>query len=106
MRDSDLEIASAPIDFLGVNNYSRFIVAAGAGGPENVANPDAQHTDMGWEVYPDGLHDVPPDRIAAPTASSLPGTRTAFTTIRADGSMRRRTAAAFSTNAAISVNSR
>jgi beta-glucosidase len=58
VRDGDLEIASAPIDFLGVNNYSRFIVAAGASGPENVANPDAQHTDMGWEVYPDGLHDV------------------------------------------------
>jgi len=58
VRDGDLEIASAPIDFLGVNNYSRFIVAAGASGPETVANPDAQHTDMGWEVYPDGLHDV------------------------------------------------
>src|SRR4029079_14699040 len=53
-----LEIASAPIDFLGVNNYSRFVVADGASGPENVANPDAQHTDMGWKVYPEGLHDV------------------------------------------------
>jgi beta-glucosidase len=58
VRDGDLDAASAPIDFLGVNNYSRFVVAAGADGPRTVANPDAQHTDMGWEVYPDGLHDV------------------------------------------------
>jgi beta-glucosidase len=58
VHDGDLETASAPIDFLGINNYSRFIVAAGASGPQTVANPDAQHTDMGWEVYPDGLHDV------------------------------------------------
>jgi beta-glucosidase len=58
VRDGDLEAASAPLDFLGINNYSRFIVAAGADGPRTVGNPDAQHTDMGWEVYPDGLHDV------------------------------------------------
>jgi len=58
LRDGDLEAVSAPVDFLGVNNYSRFIVAAGPDGPRTVGNPDAQHTDMGWEVYPDGLHDV------------------------------------------------
>ena len=58
VRDGDLDTISAPLDFLGINNYSRFIVAAGADGPRPVANPEAQHTDMGWEVYPDGLHDV------------------------------------------------
>jgi beta-glucosidase len=58
LQDGDLEAISAPLDFLGVNNYSRFIVAAGPDGPRTVANPDAQHTEMGWEVYPDGLHDV------------------------------------------------
>jgi beta-glucosidase len=58
LRDGDLETISAPLDFLGVNNYSRFIVAAGADGPRLVGNPDAQHTEMGWEVYPDGLRDV------------------------------------------------
>jgi beta-glucosidase len=56
--DGDLDTMSVPLDFLGINNYSRFIVAAGADGPRVVPNPDAQHTDMGWEVYPDGLHDV------------------------------------------------
>jgi beta-glucosidase len=58
VHDCDLATASTPIDFLGINNYSRFIVAAGADGPRTVPNPEAQHTDMGWEVYPDGLHDV------------------------------------------------
>jgi beta-glucosidase len=58
VRDGDFDAISAPLDFLGINNYSRFVVAAGADGPRTVANPDAQHTDMGWEVYPDGLHDV------------------------------------------------
>jgi beta-glucosidase len=58
LQDGDLETISAPIEFLGVNNYSRFIVAAGADGPRMVGNPDAQHTEMGWEVYPDGLRDV------------------------------------------------
>jgi beta-glucosidase len=58
VRDRDLEAVAAPLDFLGINNYSRFIVAAGPDGPRTVGNPEAQHTDMGWEVYPDGLHDV------------------------------------------------
>jgi beta-glucosidase len=58
LRDGDLETISAPLDFLGINNYSRFIVAAGPDGPRMVSNPEAQHTEMGWEVYPDGLRDV------------------------------------------------
>jgi beta-glucosidase len=56
VRDGDLEAIAAPIDFLGVNNYFRFVVGAGADGPRLVPNPEAQHTEMGWEVYPDGLH--------------------------------------------------
>jgi beta-glucosidase len=56
VRDGDLETIAAPIDFLGVNNYFRFVVGAGPNGPQFVANPEAQHTDMGWEVHPDGLY--------------------------------------------------
>src|SRR3989442_2000597 len=56
VRDGDLEAISAPIEFLGVNNYFRFVVSAGAEGPELVHDPKAQQTDMGWEGYPDGLH--------------------------------------------------
>src|ERR687888_91549 len=56
VRDGDLEAISAPLDFLGVNNYFRFVVSAGAEAPQIVRDPEAQRTDMGWEVYPDGLH--------------------------------------------------
>jgi beta-glucosidase len=56
VRDGDLEPIAAPLDFLGVNNYFRFLVGAGVDGPRLLANPEAQHTEMGWEVYPDGLH--------------------------------------------------
>ena len=56
LQDGDLETIAAPLDFLGVNNYFRFVVGAGPNGPQFVANPEAQHTDMGWEVHPDGLY--------------------------------------------------
>jgi beta-glucosidase len=56
VRNGDLETIAAPIDFLGVNNYFRFVVGAGADGPRFVADPEAPHTEMGWEVYPDGLY--------------------------------------------------
>ncbi|HVH50629.1 MAG TPA: GH1 family beta-glucosidase [Gaiellaceae bacterium] len=56
VRDGDLATISTPVDFLGVNNYRRFLVTATAEGPRLITNPEAQHTEMGWEVYPDGLH--------------------------------------------------
>src|SRR5207237_506959 len=56
VRDGDLDAIAAPVDFLGVNNYFRFVVSAGADGPQIVRDPEAEQTDMGWEVYPDGLH--------------------------------------------------
>src|ERR671929_175509 len=56
MGELGLDAIAAPLDFLGVNNYFRFVVGAGADGPRLVRNPEAEETDMGWEVYPDGLH--------------------------------------------------
>jgi beta-glucosidase len=56
VRDGDLEAISTPLDFLGVNNYFRFVVSAGVDGPRMERDSEAQHTDMGWEVYPEGLH--------------------------------------------------
>ena len=58
VRDGDLEAIAAPIDFLGVNNYFRFVVEAGSNGdgPHIVHDPDWERTDMGWEVYPEGLY--------------------------------------------------
>ena len=56
--DGDLRTMSAPTDFLGVNYYRRTRVSAAAnGGPPVPITPSGvEHTDMGWEVYPDGLH--------------------------------------------------
>jgi beta-glucosidase len=56
VRDGDLDAIAAPLDFLGVNNYFRFIVSDAGEGPRVVQDPEAQLTDMGWEVYPDGLY--------------------------------------------------
>jgi beta-glucosidase len=60
VEEGDLEAIRAPIDFLGVNNYSRNLVRANPNGgkPIHVRDPESQYTDMDWEVYPDGLHDL------------------------------------------------
>jgi beta-glucosidase len=53
----DLKTASVPIDFLGVNYYHRDVYAADQNGqPVHMSMDGAEQTDMGWEVYPDGLH--------------------------------------------------
>jgi beta-glucosidase len=56
----DMDDIAAPLDFLGVNYYSRAVVRAGAGGePAGVSMaPREELTDMGWEVYPDGLTEL------------------------------------------------
>jgi beta-glucosidase len=60
IEDDDLRTIGAPIDFLGVNYYSRAVVCAGADPtrPTQVEVVDAEHTEMGWEVYPEGLRDL------------------------------------------------
>jgi beta-glucosidase len=58
--DGDLQTIATPIDFLGVNNYSRQVVAAGSNGadPVRVRDPEGGYTDMDWEVAPDALYDL------------------------------------------------
>ncbi len=74
--DGDMDIISAPMDFLGVNYYSPEFVAAsakgldpalvsGEGGAWLGAEPEEVHvsqglpvTHMGWEIDPTGLYDV------------------------------------------------
>jgi beta-glucosidase len=59
IEDGDLRTIGAPIDFLGINNYTRRVVRAGAGGePEDVRPQGAEYTDMGWEVYPEGIFET------------------------------------------------
>jgi beta-glucosidase len=55
----DLRLIGAPLDFLGVNYYRRHIVRAAADGAPVVIEPEeGEITQMGWEVYPDGLHEL------------------------------------------------
>lgn len=56
----DMAIVSRPFDFLGVNYYSRMVCKAGSEAPlwvETVPQP-GEHTEMDWEVYPEGLYDL------------------------------------------------
>lgn len=57
--DGDMKIISRDIDFLGINYYFRSNVRSdGAHGFVDVPLPDVERTQMGWEVYPQGLEDL------------------------------------------------
>jgi beta-glucosidase len=55
--EGDLGTISTPLDFFGLNYYSRFVVRAGEDGePEEVPPvPEKGITEMGWEIHPEGL---------------------------------------------------
>jgi beta-glucosidase len=58
---AEIERVGDDLDFLGVNYYTRAVVRAGDDEPlrlTRVAVPDAEATEMGWEVYPDGLREL------------------------------------------------
>ena len=62
VQENDLEVIAAPLDFLGVNYYTRGIVRSSAvseaeNAPRTVF-PNPERTEMGWEVYPEGLYDL------------------------------------------------
>jgi beta-glucosidase len=58
--EGDMKTISNEIDMLGVNYYSRAVMQVGTDGrPEGVrVAPDDAYTEVGWEVYPQGLHDL------------------------------------------------
>jgi beta-glucosidase len=73
MEPDDLALISAPLDFLGVNYYSRAVVRARSHHPPThphgldaatlafeyvVPVPEASYTQMAWEIYPKGLADM------------------------------------------------
>ena len=64
MQADDLATISVPIDFLGVNNYFRWVVRGQEQQPradayETVAPiPGACYTETGWEVAPQGIRDL------------------------------------------------
>jgi len=61
-QPGDLDLIHQPLDFVGVNYYSRGVVRHDdAELPEHAAKvkvPGAHYTDLDWEVYPQGLEDI------------------------------------------------
>ena len=59
IREGDLETIRHPLDFLGLNYYTRGVFRAAPGAMyEHVPPGDVPLTDMGWEIYPEGLAEV------------------------------------------------
>ncbi len=66
IKEGDMAIITTPLDFLGVNYYSRSLIRARtrASAPSThayeqvVPVPGASYTEMAWEIYPDGLADM------------------------------------------------
>jgi beta-glucosidase len=64
VQPGDLARIAVATDFLGLNYYSRAVMrgeppADRSATPRPIqVVPDAPRTDMGWEVWPDGLHDM------------------------------------------------
>ena len=56
VQEGDLAAISTPMDFLGVNYYTRSVVSAD--GSWDIKTSGKALTDMGWEVYPEGLTDL------------------------------------------------
>ncbi len=53
---ADLAQIAAPMDFLGINYYSRSVVSAA--GPWDPRSGGLRLTEMGWEIYPEGLTEL------------------------------------------------
>lgn len=56
IEDGDFGIIGEPIDFLGVNYYTRSFVSTEK--PPRKPPAELGHSDMGWEIYPQGLRDL------------------------------------------------
>ena len=66
VREGDLERVRAPLDFIGINLYTRTIVEANENDPHGLGavpvgpmgGNEGPRTDFGWEVWPDALYDM------------------------------------------------
>ncbi len=60
--EADFELIKQPLDFLGINYYSRQVVRHDPAdwplAAARVRQPQQTHTGLGWEVYPQGLTDI------------------------------------------------
>lgn len=54
-----VKAAQVPLDYIGINYYMRRMVKAVAGSTlpfDDISHPDNPQTQMGWEIYPEGLY--------------------------------------------------
>ncbi len=62
VKAGDMDIIAIPTDFMGVNYYTRSVNRADNTAdnlPQTVFRaPDSELTEMGWEVYPEGLYNL------------------------------------------------
>ena len=57
VQEGDRRTMGVQTDFLGVNYYTRDIIRQGPDNmPQPVDLPDVERTEMGWEIYPQGLY--------------------------------------------------
>ena len=58
VQAGDMETIATPLDFFGVNYYTRHIAQAGESLEDHrsVPNPDAEYTAMGWKVHPESFY--------------------------------------------------
>lgn len=65
IQPGDMALIQTPLDFLGVNYYSRSLIPLhqgtspiGTSSATVVSDQDGNFTEMGWEIYPPGLTDL------------------------------------------------
>jgi beta-glucosidase len=56
VQEGDMDIIATPMDFMGINYYSRSVVRAE--GSYDVHSSGLEVTEMDWEVYPQGLTEL------------------------------------------------
>lgn len=58
ITDADLEKIAVPLDFIGINYYTRAVARSPKAQLPSELLPPQGTTDMGWEVYPQGLFEL------------------------------------------------
>lgn len=58
VQDDDMEVIATPLDFVGINYYIREVIRSKDAHARQEVFPVKERTEMGWEVYPDGLFEI------------------------------------------------
>ncbi len=58
VQDQDLDKIAVPLDFLGVNYYTRALARSPKASVPPAKTPNPEMTEMGWEVYPPGIFEI------------------------------------------------